>query len=91
MKNVIESDVIEVYPGRELECTEGDLEMAISILEEYIKIKDKLWFVMPGQLKDEKCLELIIKTFVLAAESMKGNLKLCEGLKVRADKYIRFY
>lgn len=91
MEGSIERDVIDVYPPREIDCTAGDLEMAISILEEYIKIKDKLWFVMPVQLKEEKTLEMIIKTFMLAAESMKGNLKLCEGLKVQGDRFVRFY
>ena len=42
MDGCIERDVIDVYPPREIECTAGDLEMAISILEEYIKIKEKL-------------------------------------------------
>lgn len=91
MNNGIERDVLEVYPGRELECTKGDLEMAISILEGILEKPELMVRTLTAHLVIDDAKEMYAKTFMLAAESMKGNLKLCEGLKVQEDKFVRFY
>lgn len=91
MEGNIERDVMDVYPPRKIECTYGDMEMAISILEGVLEKPDLAERTMKAHLSIEETKEMYIKTFMLAAESMKRHLKEVEGLKVSEERTVRFF
>ena len=86
-----ERDLMEVYPPRKMECSEADLGMAICILEGVLEKPELMENTIKAHLSIPEVRDMYIKTFMLAAESMKGNLKPSEGLKVSQEKIIRFY
>lgn len=91
MEGGIKRDVIDVYPTREIECTAGDLEMAICILEMLLEKPELMANTLKVHLMIEDVSEMYLKTFMLAAESMKRHLKDVEGLKVSKDQTVRFF
>lgn len=91
MSDVTKRDVMDVYPPRNIECTTGDLEMAISILEALLEKPELMANTLKVHLIIEDVSEMYLKIFMLAAESMKRHLKEIEGLKVSEERTIRFF
>ena len=91
LNDVIERDVIDVYPPREIDCTAGDMEMAICILEMLLEKPELMANTLRVHVVIEDVAEMYRKTFMLAAESMKRHLKEVEGLKVSEERTVRFF
>lgn len=90
-EEVVERDVVYVYPQRAISCTAGDLELAISILEALLEKPDLMANTLKVHLMIEDVSKMYLKTFMLAAESMKRHLKEVEGLKVSEERTVRFF
>lgn len=89
MMSLEKRDVLAVYPRRKMECSEMDLEMAICILEGVLERKDNMENLLRIHFSIPKTREQYIKTFILAAECMKGiaaEADLCGQIRKEAEK-----
>ena len=91
MMSLEKRDVLAVYPRRKMECSEMDLEMAICILEGVLERKDNMENLLRIHLSIPKTREQYIKTFILAAECMKGILKGSKDLSVMKSQTVLFF
>lgn len=74
-----------------MKCTTTDMEMGICILEMYTKKPDFFETLMRGHLNEEGTREQILKTFMLAAESMKAIIKADTDLEVVPSETVDFF